>query len=81
MRQTEGQHRPAPNYVEVTQRDINAGMRAILIDWLVEVAEEYKLSNECLYLCVNYLDRYLSEVAVHRGRLQLVGVTCMLIAA
>lgn len=39
------------------QPDINMNMRAILVDWLVEVAEEYKLHDETLYLAVNYIDR------------------------
>jgi cyclin A len=56
-------------------------MRGILVDWLVEVAEEYKLSAENLYLSTNYVDRFLSVMPVLRGRLQLVGVTCMLIAS
>lgn len=63
------------------QRDINAQMRAILIDWLVEVAEEYRLVPETLHLAVNYIDRFLSYVPVARSKLQLVGVTCMLIAS
>ena len=56
-------------------------MRGILIDWLVEVAEEYRLEAETLYLAVNYIDRFLSHVPVNRSKLQLVGVTCMLVAA
>ena len=56
-------------------------MRSILIDWLVEVAEEYRLVPETLYLAVNYIDRFLAHVPVNRSKLQLVGVTCMLIAS
>ena len=56
-------------------------MRGILIDWLVEVAEEYRLEAETLYLAVNYIDRFLSHVPVNRSKLQLVGVTCMLVAS
>ena len=56
-------------------------MRAILIDWLVEVAEEYRLVPETLHLAVNYIDRFLSVVPVARSKLQLVGVTCMLVAS
>ena len=56
-------------------------MRGILIDWLVEVAEEYKLEAETLHLSVNYIDRFLAHVPVARSKLQLVGVTCMLIAS
>lgn len=63
------------------QVDINDNMRAILIDWLVEVAEEYKLLPQTLYLTVNYIDRFLSYMSVLRGKLQLVGAACMLVAA
>src|SRR4051794_36495539 len=63
------------------QREVNPNMRAILVDWLVEVAEEYNLSSDTLYLCVNYVDRYLAQASVSRRQLQLLGITCMLIAA
>lgn len=41
------------------QTDINEKMRAILIDWLVEVHLKFKLVPESLYLTVNLIDRYL----------------------
>jgi cyclin A len=63
------------------QRDINHEMRTILVDWLVEVALEYKLEDQTLHLTVAFVDRFLSEMAVQRGKLQLVGVTCMLLAS
>lgn len=63
------------------QKDITPNMRAILVDWLIEVAEEYKLSSETLYLAVSYIDRYLSKKTVLRGKLQLVGVASMLLAS
>lgn len=62
------------------QEDINAKMRAILIDWLVEVHMKFRLVPETLYLCVNIIDRYCSLVNVARSKLQLVGVTALLIA-
>ena len=64
-----------------SQTDINARMRGILFDWLVEVALDYTLSPETLHLSFNYIDRYLSRVAVNRTRLQLVGITCMFLAS
>ncbi|KAL0438125.1 UNVERIFIED_CONTAM: Cyclin-A1-1 [Sesamum latifolium] len=73
--------RPATNFMERVQKDINASMRAILIDWLVEVAEEYRLVPDTLYLTVNYIDRYLSGNVMDRQRLQLLGVACMMIAS
>ena len=63
------------------QVDINHSMRSILVDWLVEVAEEYKLLPQTLYLTVNYIDRFLSVMSVRREKLQLVGTACMLIAS
>ena len=78
---TEHKHLPSPDYMDTVQNDINQNMRGILVDWLVEVAEEYKLSSENLYLSANYVDRFLSVVPVLRGKLQLVGVSCMLIAS
>mmetsp|Transcript_36896 Transcript_36896/g.59690 ORF Transcript_36896/g.59690 Transcript_36896/m.59690 type:complete len:395 (+) Transcript_36896:91-1275(+) len=82
LRDTERRYRSTPNYMELLpQRDVNPTMRGILVDWLVEVAEEYRLLGETLDLSVNFIDRYLRTHQVHRGRLQLVGITCMLIAA
>lgn len=55
------------------QSDINSAMRTILVDWLIEVADEYKLNDETLFLCAQYVDRFLSTVNVTRSKLQLVG--------
>lgn len=62
------------------QRDINARMRAILVDWLIEVHTKFRLIPDTLYLCINIIDRYCSLVHVPRNKLQLVGVTALLIA-
>lgn len=80
LRQAEQLHRPKLNYMR-KQQDITCGMRSILIDWLVEVADEYKLHTESLHLAVNYIDRFLSQMAVLRGKLQLVGAAAMFLAA
>ena len=59
---------------------INARMRGILIDWLIEVHLKFKLAPDTLYLTVNIIDRYLDTTLVTRPRLQLVGVTAFMIA-
>ncbi|XP_045523890.1 G1/S-specific cyclin-E [Pieris brassicae] len=57
-------------------------MRAILLDWLNEVCAVYKLHRETFHLTVDYIDRYLSNTAdVQKGCLQLIGITCLFIAA
>jgi hypothetical protein len=63
------------------QPHINERMRAILIDWLVEVHFKFKLVPETLYLAVNLLDRYLQTREIKRPKLQLLGIVCLLIAS
>ncbi|XP_050124075.1 cyclin-A1-1-like isoform X2 [Malus sylvestris] len=46
-----------------------------------EVAEEFRLVPETLFLTINYVDRYLSGNVMNRKQLQLLGVACMMIAA
>ncbi|XP_022072827.1 G2/mitotic-specific cyclin-B2 isoform X2 [Acanthochromis polyacanthus] len=60
---------------EITER-----MRALLIDWLVQVHARFQLLQETLYLTVAILDRFLQIQPVSRRKLQLVGVTAMLVA-
>ncbi|XP_006874440.1 PREDICTED: cyclin-A1 [Chrysochloris asiatica] len=80
LREAEMRHRPKAHYMR-KQPDITEGMRTILVDWLVEVGEEYKLRTETLYLAVNFLDRFLSCMSVLRGKLQLVGTAAILLAS
>lgn len=60
---------------------INGRMRGILIDWLIQVHLRFHLLQETLYLTVGIIDRFLQEQEVSRSKLQLVGVTSMLIAS
>lgn len=71
----------APHNYMSSQTDINERMRSILMDWLVDVHLKFKLVPETLYYTVNYIDRFLSKATVPRQKLQLVGVTAMLIAS
>ncbi|XP_031232491.1 cyclin-A2 [Mastomys coucha] len=80
LREMEVKCKPKVGYMK-RQPDITNSMRAILVDWLVEVGEEYKLQNETLHLAVNYIDRFLSSMSVLRGKLQLVGTAAMLLAS
>ncbi|XP_022806539.1 G2/mitotic-specific cyclin-B3-like isoform X2 [Stylophora pistillata] len=71
---------PLTNYLE-KQQDITAQMRAILVDWLVEVQECFELYHETLYLGVKLLDHFLERNTVKRDELQLVGATTLLISS
>ncbi|GLT39335.1 hypothetical protein SLA2020_135330 [Shorea laevis] len=69
----------SPHYM-AQQLDINEKMRAILIDWLIEVHDKFDLMSETLFLTVNLIDRFLSQQTVVRKKLQLVGLVAMLLA-
>ncbi|XP_008662045.1 cyclin-A2 isoform X2 [Zea mays] len=73
--------RPRSNYMETLQQDITASMRGVLIDWLVEVSDEYKLVADTLYLTVYLIDQFLSQNCIQTHKLQLLGITSMLIAS
>ncbi|TVU14886.1 hypothetical protein EJB05_38383 [Eragrostis curvula] len=78
-RKTEGASCVKADYMN-SQDDINSKMRAILIDWLIEVHYKFELMDETLFLTVNIIDRFLEKQVVPRKKLQLVGVTAMLLA-
>lgn len=71
---------PNAHYMD-NQVDIQWSMRSVLMDWLVQVHHRFSLLPETLFLCVNYIDRFLSCKIVSLGKLQLVGATAILIAA
>ncbi len=63
------------------QLEINAKMRAILVDWLCEVHHKWRLHPETLYLTVNIVDRYLAKKKATKKTLQLVGSCALFIAS
>lgn len=70
-----------PRYIK-SQPDLNEKMRAILVDWLIEVHLKFKLVPEALHLTVNLVDRYLDiDEVVPRSKLQLVGMAAIFIAS
>jgi len=79
-RESEGINLASANFMS-KQTDVNEKMRAILVDWLVEVHLKFKLMPETLYLTGNLIDRYLEKEIITRNKLQLVGVTAMFIAS
>ncbi|XP_054278740.1 G1/S-specific cyclin-E1-like isoform X3 [Macrosteles quadrilineatus] len=57
-------------------------MRSVLLDWIMEVCEVYKLHRETYHLTLDYIDRYLSsQTDIPKQQLQLIGITCLQLAA
>ncbi|XP_048951189.1 cyclin-P isoform X2 [Canis lupus baileyi] len=55
-------------------------MRALVVDWLIQVHEYLGLAGDTLYLAVHLLDSYLRAGRVRLHRLQLLGVACLFVA-
>ncbi|KAF1326492.1 Cyclin-like protein, partial [Globisporangium splendens] len=68
-RKHEVKYLPEASYIGTYQTDINEKMRTILVDWLVEVGEEYDLDSQTFHKTIN------------RKQFQLLGCACMMIAA
>ena len=75
------QNESRPNDYMDRQPEINEKMRAILVDWLIDVQHKFELSPETLYLTINIIDRFLSVKTVPRKELQLVGMSATLMAS
>ncbi|KAJ7145359.1 g2/mitotic-specific cyclin cdc13 [Mycena crocata] len=80
LKQLELTTMPNPNYM-ASQTELAWKMRGVLNDWLIQLHVRFRLLSETLFLCVNIIDRFLSARVVSLAKLQLVGVTCMFIAA
>jgi G2/mitotic-specific cyclin 3/4 len=80
MHTLEEKMRPNASYMD-HQAEIQWSMRAVLMDWMVQVHKRFALLPETLFLAVNYVDRFLSAKVVSLGKLQLVGATALFLAA
>ena len=80
MKELEIINMPNGDYMSL-QEEINWDVRAILVDWLVDIHAKFRLLPETLYLAVNIIDRFLSRRTISLSKLQLVGVTAMFIAS
>ncbi|KAL9597323.1 MAG: hypothetical protein Q9179_004309 [Wetmoreana sp. 5 TL-2023] len=80
MRELEIKMLPNAHYMD-NQAEIQWSMRSVLMDWLVQVHHRFALLPETLFLCANYIDRFLSCKIVSLGKLQLVGATAIFVAA
>lgn len=62
------------------QSVITRRMRAMLVDWMVEVQENFELNHETLYLSVKIVDLYLDKVKISKDKLQLVGAAALFLS-
>ena len=62
------------------QNSINDKMRAILVDWLIDVHFRLDMKKKTLFNCIYIIDAYLSKNLILKKDFQLLGVAALLIA-
>jgi len=82
MRRKELKYCHDPHYLR-RHSNIEPQMRAILLDWLVEISYAYRLHRETWHLALEYMDRFMScsKQQMRIDRLQLIGMTSLFLAA
>lgn len=76
----EKKYMPNPDYIE-DQKELEWQQRGLLMNWLVEIHSKLHLLPETLYLATNIIDRFMTLRVVNLDKIQLVGVTALLLAA
>lgn len=62
------------------QIEINEKMRAILIDWIIQVHNSFHFKAKTLFQTVYIIDLYLSYENIEKRNFQLLGIASLLIA-
>jgi len=69
------------NIVTNSPTKVTENMRCILVNWMHEVCDVKGMDSGALHMAVDCLDRYLLNRLVNRKQLQLVGVSCVVLAS
>ncbi|OHT05951.1 Cyclin-A3-2 [Tritrichomonas foetus] len=80
MKDEEMRFLPNPNYFKI-QSSVTPRMRAIVVDWLVDVHRKLQMHTDTLYLTINLIDRYLSFNNLEKQALQKLGCAALLVAS
>uniref|UniRef100_A0A1B0B4T4 Cyclin-like domain-containing protein n=1 Tax=Glossina palpalis gambiensis TaxID=67801 RepID=A0A1B0B4T4_9MUSC len=63
------------------QVHLSKSIRTLLVDWILEIQETFKLSHETLYVTVMLVDVFLCEVVTNKDKMQLLGASALLTAS
>ena len=81
LKEEETDLKPKAEYTYMKkQKEINEQMRSILIDWIIDVHFKFGFTDETLFMTVLIIDRYLTINQISRTKLQLLGITALMIA-
>ena len=63
------------------QKEVTSHMRGILIDWIVDLHQRFKMFPDTLFMVLAIIDHYLQKRQITKENLQLLGATAFFIAA
>ena len=69
------------NYLLEEDYEITPEMRAMVIDWLIEVHQIFHFKEKCLYTTIQIIDKYLSKIKIKVEEFQLLALTALNIAS
>lgn len=72
---------PHCDYFATVQSDIKPFMRKLVTIWMLELCDEQRVEEQVFPLAINFMDRFLCVCNISRQQLQLLGATCLLVAA
>ncbi|WOL08762.1 cyclin-D4-1-like [Canna indica] len=85
LMERESEHMPREDYAErLRSGALDLSIRRDAIDWIMKVHAHYNFGPLSAYLSVNYLDRFLSNYELPKGKAwmtQLLSVACLSLAA
>lgn len=81
LRSKDQKCRVQQDYFKKKQKQVDSKMREVLVDWLIEVHNRYKMRDETIFVAVRLVDKFLDLQEVEYHRFQLLGTACLMIAA
>ena len=69
------------NYLLNEDNEISPEMRAMVVDWLLEVHQIFHFQEKCLFTTIQIIDKYLSKINIKIDEFQLLALTALNIAS
>lgn len=79
--QCELENRNLPVDYMPRQSEVNEHMRERIVDWICSLHYRFQFQIDALFHAISLLDRFLSVKVIAHSRLQLVGLTALVIAS
>ena len=69
------------NYLLDGDNEISPEMRAMVVDWLLEVHQIFHFQEKCLFTTIQLIDKYLTKINISIDQFQLLALTALNIAS